>query len=578
LPALDRLFRSRTGASLKARSATNPCKKNCIPHWRRQWPCISSDDATSDLRMVMKPTGGNENRLGMTRRHSAFAEKLASLEQGLNKRNAGESSQAISRALREFEDFSLNDRERHLQAGLGQSDGSQAVCEWVSACYDHLARMAREVVPAEVPVVTPGDVKQHAQLAFAWALAIILAAHASKWRKIAGLRADTASRGRLHGLYVSGLAARVDACILEVSVDRRRIETTVEALYVRALLLERFASGNLPPRRLEILDSWLLEWMGALWLSRAPTLEGPWLAVDTRNPNLGLTRFHPGDKADFFLGLKPLQRQLERAAKDFHRGVIFPRWGIGLNFRMEEHVAVIEFLEREFDIIEHADAQKGKRFPIGRNSDVSVFFGFNDIYTQALQRQSTITPAGVTRAPGGLIEAVASKLNADASVAKGILGASGQPQQSIRLLDISESGLGLEMSAEAAAMVELDELIAVQIEAGRPWVLGVVVRKTGTQLNRVATVGIRVLSKLPMRAGLSLVHESQAQHAIKGIFVAGAAEHGFADSLIVADSVYRTSSTLSATVASGVFHLRLGRVRQQGPGWKMAAVEVIVAR
>ena len=528
--------------------------------------------------MPITPAGGNEDGLKVTRQHASLAEKLSSLEQGLNKRNAVESSQAISRALREFEDFSRNDRERYLQAGLGQSDGGQAVCEWLSACYDHLARMAREVVPVEVPVDPRQAAKQAVQLAPAWALAIMLAAHASKWRKIAGLRADAAARGRLHMLFVSGVATLVDAVILDVTVDRRRIETSIEALYVRALLLERFASGNLPPRRLEVLDGWLLEWMGALWLSRAPNSDGPWLAVDTRNPSLGLTRFHPGDKADFFLGLKPLQRQLERAAKDFHRGVIFPGWGIGLTFRMEEHVAVIEFLEREFDIIEHADAQKGKRFSIGRNSDVSVFFGFNEIYSQALQRQSTVVPVGGAPAPGGLIEAVARKLSNDGLAAKGVLAAGSPGHQPIRLLDISESGLGLEMSAEAAARVELDELIAVQIEARRPWVLGVVVRKTGAHLNRVATVGVRVLSKLPMRAGLSLVHESQAHHAIKGIFVAGAAEHGFADSLIVADTVYRTSSTLSAMVATGVFHLRLGRVRQQGPGWKMAAVDVIVAR
>ena len=52
---------------------------------------------------------------------------------------------------------------------------------------------------------------------------------------------------------------------------------------------------------------------------------------------------------------------------------------------------------------------------------------------------------------------------------------------------------------------------------------------------------------------------------------------GFADSVIVTDATYKAIPTLSVMVASGVFHLRLGRVRQQGPGWKLAAVEVRVA-
>jgi hypothetical protein len=385
----------------------------------------------------------------------------------------------------------------------------------------------------------------------------------------------------LHKLFVSAIAAGIDGCILDVMVDRRSIETTVEALYVRALLLERFASGNLPPRRLEILDSWLLAWMGALWLSREPIAEGPALAVDTRNPNLGLTRYQAGEQADFFLGLRPLQRQLERAAKDFHRGIIFPGWGIGLGFRMEEHVAVIEFLEREFDIIEKAGAQKGKRFAIGRNSEVTVFFGFNDIYSRALQRQSTLAATGLT-------EAIATRLNADGLSATGahrtaLSGTGGfvesrSGQQPVRLLDISETGLGLEMSAEDAAHIEVDELIAVRLEERRPCVLGVVVRKTSAHQQRVATVGVRVLAKVPLRATFEVVQERLARQTVKGIFVAGAAEHGFADSLVVSDAVYKTNPTLSVMVASGVFHVRLGRVRQQGPGWKMAAVDVIVAR
>ena len=74
-----------------------------------------------------------------------------------------------------------------------------------------------------------------------------------------------------------------------------------------------------------------------------------------------------------------------------------------------------------------------------------------------------------------------------------------------------------------------------------------------------------------------MVNDRLARQSAKGIFVTGKAEHGFADSVIVADAIYKANTTLSVMVASGVFHLRLGRVRLQGPGWKMAAVEVRVA-
>ena len=512
----------------------------------------------------------------MTRYHSGMADKHSALEATMDKRNVADAMQAISKALREFEEFSRPDRERFLLGGLAQTSGDQAVCEWIAARYDHLARIAREVVPYQIAA----DAAPDARAALAWALAIMLTGHASKWRKVAGLRADLAMRGRLHKLFVTAITARVEGCILGVMVDRRSIETTVEALYVRALLLERFASGNLPPRRLEILDSWLLEWMGALWLSRAPITDGLSLAVDTSNATRGLSRFSPGERADFFLGLRPLQRQLARAVKDFHRGVIFPGWGIGLAFRMEEHVAVIEFLEREFAIIESAGAQKSKRFSIGVNSEVSVFFGFNDIYGRALQRQSTlastsVTEANAVNAPGDVLSSAAARRAALSETGSFVQPRIGR--QPIHLLDISESGLGLEMGTEDAAFVEVDELIAVQIEDGKPCVLGVVARKTSAHHKNVTTVGIKVLSKVPLRATLEMINDRLARQAVKGVFVTGKADHGFADSVIVTDVIYKSNPTLSVMVATGVFHLRLGRVRQQGPGWKMAAVEVRVA-
>lgn len=505
-----------------------------------------------------------------------MADKHSTLEQGLDKGDVAESVKSISRALREFEEFSRNDREQFLLGGLAQTGNDQAVCEWIASRYDHMGRMARGVLPQEQVRAT----EQAVPLAQAWALALMLAGHASKWRKIAGLRTDTAIRGRLHKLYVTAMAAGIDATILEVMVDRRSIETTVEALYVRALLLERFASGNLPPKRLEILDSWLLAWMGALWLSKEPVADGLSLAVNTRNATVGLTRYAPGDRADFFLGLRPLQRQLERAALDFHRGVIFPGWGIGLVFRMEEHVALIDFLEREFAIIESSGAQKSKRFAIGSGAEVSVVFGFNDIYSRALQSQSTlkssrVTEVASTNAPGDVLSAAAARRASLSETGGFVQPRSGR--QPVRLLDMSESGLGLEMDTDDAGFVEVDELVAVRVDEGRPYVLGVVARKTAAHQRSVTTVGIKVLSKVPLRATLEMLNDRLVRQSVKGIFVPGKAEHGFADSIIVSDAIYKANPVMSVMIASGVFHLRLGRVRQQGPGWKLAAVEVRVA-
>ncbi len=531
---------------------------------------------------------GSQAGLQLTRAHRALTDQLLALEQHLDKNNLGKSAQLLLRSMRSLEDFSSKDREHLLQNNLTQGDGDTAVAEWLATSYEDLARLARGLVspPADADKPKLSDVTE------AISLALLLIGYSTKWRKISGQRPDQATPQRLHLLYKMAAKAKVEAAILNINIERRAVETTIEALYVRALLLERFASGNLSPRRLEILDSWLISWMNALWLTREPQADSPSLCIDIRNEFRGLTRYTPGERANLFLSLRPLQRQLELAVDDFHQGIIFPGWGMGISFRMEEHVAVIDFLDREFSLIANAESARNKRFAVGQGAEVKVFCGFNDIWTSALATQSSQTQSragnlvashGAVMSGASIDDSPSSQSARQASLSStGIFNAGGHgttlaQRTPVRLFDISDSGLGLEMASEDAAQVEVDDLIAMQIETGRPCVLGVVVRKANLHRQQSMLIGVRVLSKVPLRATLEHVTESTVRHTSKGILVPGSADHGFADSVIVNDQTFKASSKLSVMIASNIFHIRLGRARHQGRGWKLAAIDVGLA-
>ena len=383
------------------------------------------------------------------------------------------------------------------------------------------------------------------------ALAIVLSGHAIKWRKFSGSRPDPTTREWLHQIFRTAEAFAVDATVLSVRIEDRQFDATVETLYVRALLLDRFSSGNLPPKRLEILDSWLVAWMGSLWLTRAPVAGEPTLGINTGMPQRGLAPHVPGDDAHLFLSLRPLQRQLDRSKREFHHGVIFPGWGIGLGAAMEEHVAVIDFLEREFTLIEAARKQRGKRLAIGVNSPVGVFFGFDEICKLAFSAEKLHSLSG-----GG----------AEIGI-----------RNAIQLIDISEGGLGLDMIDEDARRVHVDDLIAVRLEKGRPCVLGVVVRKSNLQPPTATLIGVKVLSKAPIYSAMDRVEEAtNTWQSAEGILLGGTAEDGFSDSVIVSDKAYVANSLLAVTLDGRTFELHLRRVRQQGPGWRMAAFDAAV--
>lgn len=528
------------------------------------------------------PQPGQPPGLQLTRAHRELADRHTDLQLGLNKSDTVASVAALSKTLSEFEDGFRQERERILQAGLIKTDGDLAVSEWMATRYDHLSHIAYDLVPSGLVADSPLP----AEVAPAWTLAFLLIGHAGKWRKVAGLRPDAIARERLHQLFISAHKTGVAGLTQRIMVDRYIAEANAEALYVRALLLDRFASGNLSSRRLEILDSWLVTSMGSLWLAKTPDLAGPNLCVDPKTPTSGLYPHNPKERARFYLSLRPLQRQLARTVESFHHGNIFPGWGIGVNFRIEDHVGVVEFLEREFSILDVAANQKSKRLNVKTNAPVTAFVGFNDIYSRALAQQTTLITGGSqpsyaaapapTESRSGL-SVSAMRVPGSESTALGGFDVIRGP---VYLVDISDSGIGIEMPTDEAAQVDVDNMIALRIEEGRPCILGVVVRKAAIQ-NRYATlVGVRVLSKTPLRATLEQVHDGTgaSRPAVKAILIGGRAEHGFGDSIIVNDSTFKYNPVMSITMASNIFHLRLGRVRHQGPGWKLCAVEVVVAR
>ncbi len=502
--------------------------------------------------------------------------KQFSLESMLNRFAPEAAADQIEQAVVEFETRTRDERERLLQGSSEQTTEEIGLCEWYAARYDLLARLVRSITERSLPPAFAGPHQESIrQAAGAWAYFILLRGHASKWRQIAGNR-TIAPRGILHQVFKSALEYKISDHILEVIVEGQRTETTVEALYSRTLLLERFASGNLSPQRLEILDNWLITWMSALWLSSQPPIDDSTLllSIDTSSEIHGLSRFETGQSADFYLALKPLQYQLERAIQSFHRGVLFPGWGIGMAFKVEEHVGVIDFLEHELMMLEQNILVKSKRFSPQSDVMVDVYFGLESITARGLMGQfANLAPLEIAKL------ASAEYSNND------------KPEQ-LRVLDVSETGVGLALPAVLTTSVAIDDLVAIRFGAGYPCTLGTIVRKTtgvvGAERN-ATIIGVIFLSRCPLLARLKTAPVPGPRVALNAILSSGRSPYGNADSLVVSDVVYKASPTLTITFGGvyandaradsaenvETYHVRLGRVRRKGRGWRMVAFDVV---
>jgi len=523
----------------------------------------------------MTPAG-----MQLTRQHTALVDFHVELQMNVAEGALDNPTAAIATALLELEALSRDSRDRLLQGGLNWTDGDRAVCDWVAGRYDHLARIAFSAA-ARVGKSASSSAENSVAL---FGLTLLLLGHAIKWRKGAGQRADVTLREHGQRLYVLAAERSLESTAFNVVVDRESIETNVEALFIRVLLIERFSSGNLIARRLEILDTWLLASAQSIWLTRELREGGASFCVDPKSPTRPLVPYQAGSVAPLYLPLWALQRQLVTIARAFHVGTIYPGWGLGVRFRVEDHIGVMEFLERELTLTEILGVKKSKRLPIG-GEVVTLFAGFNDIYVHALINQTTLTSAGMLGSA-----AVAAKPAFESSppepsrisVANALgdldgLNIFGAVPSSVMLLDVSETGLGLEMTSDDAARIDIDSLVAVKLADGRPCIIGVVVRKANVTPRGTTLVGVKLLARVPMRATLEEVNDQVVHSTVKGIFLSGGSGGWHSDALIVNDAAYRANQTMSVTVSNGRFHVRMGRIRQQGPGWKMTAVQVIVA-
>jgi len=480
--------------------------------------------------------------------------------------------EALGRLATQFEEES-----REMCASLFQRLVIQGVDErrdwqWLTHQSDEFAALARHIAQrAEESSHLPAATR-----AAAFAHAIVLAGHASKRRMVSGQLPAEGAMLRLHGLLERAMALKLADQVVTVVACGELLEASAESLYARALLLARLASGCLSGRQIEILDDWLWAWMPALMLSHTATPEEPSLFADLDSPqglNVCPRNARPLGKKLVFLPAAPLSRQVEHAVCWFQQGLIFPGFGLGATFRLEEHLGVIDYLTREFSHIV-SSVDRRARHPVATGVDISVWFGFNDVATRGMRANSS-TAATPRYALG---EArLAAKPNAFPETSE--FAAFDPAKKLAKVRDVSESGMGLAASEETARHLEVGDLVALQLDVDLPVFVGVLTRKAPLLVGDEVLLGVQFLSRRARALTLEQMQDSSGtkRAGAAAILIPGEHPSGFGDALLVSETAYRTQGTQADFLfKSGEtqFAIRLGRIREQGRGWKMAAFTV----
>ena len=557
------------------------------------------------------PNFSNSNApSGAAKTHNAWAEFFQGFMGGSNKGlsaalNNASTAQRLGAAVAEFERISSDERLAILQGSALATDAKNTGADWVVSQYAgllryaqqtrdaeraHRAKNAHKVVDSDRPSVTE---------AMLFGYTLLLAGHLYKWRMVAGLQGGQ-SQEHLTDIVDQYRRAHVDGLAdvaIEIQVEARPIIASVEAIFVRALLVHRLSSGNLNNRQLDILDNWFCDWMRALWLTREAPMSSAF-AFDLASgqglrPNAAeATEALPVtsvSKQMVYLPMHAVQRRLDEAVAMFHRGKVAPGWGLGQAFRIEEHIGVMDYLAREMTSSlgngGSKPTEKPTRTRLPPGASVNVYVGLNDVWSfSALKRVQ------LTRRSNGVANGVGTNTNAFAAFAPIDLARKTWP-----LHDMSATGVGFALDHGLAQSVETGDLLSLTAENAREPIIGYVTRRASQQTGNRVMVGMQILARNAVRITLEhLVQpESGAQRpSISALFIPGEeiTSTGAAnvrsnisgqlrgdDSIIISETVSKAQSSLRLKAGETAYTIRFGRVRLRGRGWNMVAFEVVAA-
>lgn len=337
----------------------------------------------------------------------------------------------------------------------------------------------------------------------------------------------------MHNLMRIAISLGCARASVGIDIEGATVAVRPEALYLRALLLARFAIGAVTWTQVETLDGWIRSWSSRLEAHDAPP-DGPTLRADLDSDH-GLAC---GIRADagpsLYLAEAPLLEACGAVARDLHRGRISAGEVSAPFARLEDHIAALDMVRRE---LAHEPRVLIARTP-RRLADRLVAM---DIGLHEILRQGAIRHGG----------------------------------RRVRLLDDSDADLGVEGSAGDCAGIAIGDLVAIEAREGAQPSLCRVTRSMACAARM--RLGLRSVASA-WRAVRAQLLDARGRAETTLLLALGADGLGREDAFIVPESAFVRVRRLEVAVDARAFTFAFNEVRVRGRGWVMAGFEVTGVR
>lgn len=403
-----------------------------------------------------------------------------------------------------------------------------------------------------------------------------------KWRYFRYERIEEKLWHRLHNLYRIAEFDGFHTSRFKLYPGDAKPSSCMEE-YVRCLLLSPLGTGSLTPKQIEMVDSWLGNWSEYTGLDARYEPAHHFFYIDAaKGQPLKRIRENLQAEPSFrFINTERLMEHVTRAERELKAGVLPATLGLGEEFRLPDGYDLLHYVGNEWAPTNERERRVAPRE--SRDGRCEVVRDLKNICTRLtteIEMAHGVTPSQQL-SPEEILDIKLYGFVTErtkAAITDRLLGSRDLSVEQWPMHDRSETGIGVMLKNEDSEWVKVGKLLALRVEPGTDWIIGVVRRITRMEGDQ-RKIGVQTLDGRPVLAEID-THEVTASLSYSvddTSYESHLSSHalifpklGEGNLIILESARYAHGRQYKLRDGKGSRLIRLDTVRDKGDGWLLA--------
>jgi hypothetical protein len=364
-------------------------------------------------------------------------------------------------------------------------------------------------------------------------------------------------------------------------------KTSVQALYLRALLLDVLNTGSLSMPQIEIADGWLAEWTLSYQLdpTYSPAAHSLFVDLDA-SMGIQLVTGNTAWPSYRYLKMERLRDQAEVVRSELRVGRPYHGHTSSSEFPVREHVALLTNVERVYKSLLDKSVSHIEERQLVANMSADVRIGFDAVRSAVFgdaddTKFSSESASDVPTMKFADLELSLSPTEKTRDDAANPSAGNTALATRWKIHDMSSKGIGLLVERGIGEAVSVGQLLAIKPFGEVHWMLGVLVRKLTQRTVGETLLGVEILCLRPLPITLrqfAQLADSKPDSSLPpthALYLPGLEQHGRADVIVMPDRDVGLKSIFGLSAAASKYRLRINRVLRKETGWMGVRFEVL---